>query len=446
MIFFQLLIFVYTLWLGAHLLAQNSADLRLRYTGLGLIAYAAVVATLPFEASANVRALQNGLLLLPPLFWFGALVPLFSEHIPFYDGLLRFVRFGLPWAAALIAVLGSVFSGGPIYWVLAAAVVVPLLITVIAAAATLRRSHEAPFSSRPLIFLITLFFALGIGLLLLPVDLPWLPRLWIVIGLSVDLELLGLVILWLDAYEQGERFIRDTVRSLAAAVVAVAVFGGQVVLMQSGGERTGAENALLFSVCATAVLGTVSWPLIARLLDRWLYPAAIARTRDDLHTAAAALARQPGTEELPNMPPQEFRKLIRRAISHLQDPARLAASPLTRLPQVDARIEKNGQGEADNVLGRAAALRDVLTEQIMDLKPQTEIDFAPTDAWRYYNAVYFPYVVGLKPYSRRAWHDHLSAAEKEALDWFRTQVPERTLYNWQNKAAELIAENISINN
>jgi hypothetical protein len=29
--------------------------------------------------------------------------------------------------------------------------------------------------------------------------------------------------------------------------------------------------------------------------------------------------------------------------------------------------------------------------------------------------------------------------EAEALDWFRTYVPERTLYNWQKNAARLVA-------
>jgi hypothetical protein len=36
----------------------------------------------------------------------------------------------------------------------------------------------------------------------------------------------------------------------------------------------------------------------------------------------------------------------------------------------------------------------------------------------------------------------LADYEIEALEWFRQEVPERTLYNWQNKAAELIAQSL----
>jgi hypothetical protein len=68
--------------------------------------------------------------------------------------------------------------------------------------------------------------------------------------------------------------------------------------------------------------------------------------------------------------------------------------------------------------------------------------FGMTDEWRYYNALHFPYVVGLKPYTRRADYDSLDETSRAALDWFQTSVPERTLHNWQNAAAKLIAEEI----
>jgi len=43
---------------------------------------------------------------------------------------------------------------------------------------------------------------------------------------------------------------------------------------------------------------------------------------------------------------------------------------------------------------------------------------------------------GLKPYSRRT--DYTG----NGLDWFRTYVPERTLYNWKNAAAKLVAQDL----
>jgi hypothetical protein len=51
-------------------------------------------------------------------------------------------------------------------------------------------------------------------------------------------------------------------------------------------------------------------------------------------------------------------------------------------------------------------------------------------------------VRGLKPYTRRFDFDSLDEASRAALDWFQTSVPERTLHNWQNAGAKLIAEDI----
>ena len=50
--------------------------------------------------------------------------------------------------------------------------------------------------------------------------------------------------------------------------------------------------------------------------------------------------------------------------------------------------------------------------------------------------------MGLKPYSRRANYYDLDPESQAALEWFRSQVPERTLYNWQNAAAALVAQDL----
>ena len=68
--------------------------------------------------------------------------------------------------------------------------------------------------------------------------------------------------------------------------------------------------------------------------------------------------------------------------------------------------------------------------------------FGTTDAWRHYNALYFPYVKGIRPYRRRVDTEHLDTPSRQALDWFRTEVPLRTLYNWQTAAARLIARDL----
>jgi hypothetical protein len=87
-------------------------------------------------------------------------------------------------------------------------------------------------------------------------------------------------------------------------------------------------------------------------------------------------------------------------------------------------------------------LKSLLIQSVQKLKPQSESKFGTTDEWRYYNALFFPYVLGLKPYTRRADYDSLEESSRAALEWFQTSVPERTLHNWQNTAAKLIAEDI----
>jgi hypothetical protein len=87
-------------------------------------------------------------------------------------------------------------------------------------------------------------------------------------------------------------------------------------------------------------------------------------------------------------------------------------------------------------------LKALLTESILRLKPRNGDQFGTSAEWRYYNALYFPYIIGLKPYSRRTQHSHLDPVAKQALEWFRTQVPERTLHNWQTAATKLVAQDL----
>ncbi|MCX6049418.1 MAG: hypothetical protein NT075_30325, partial [Chloroflexi bacterium] len=134
----------------------------------------------------------------------------------------------------------------------------------------------------------------------------------------------------------------------------------------------------------------------------------------------------------------EFVRLTRRALSHYGDLPHLAASPLTRLPLIDMRLATHP--DAASTLQRATELKRLLQEAILQLKPTGDAAFNSSEAWRHYNALYFPYVVGLKPYSRRVEYTNLDPASQQALDWLRAQVPERTLHNWQNAAAKLVAQ------
>lgn len=115
------------------------------------------------------------------------------------------------------------------------------------------------------------------------------------------------------------------------------------------------------------------------------------------------------------------------------------ASPLTDLLAIDKRLVEHGR--ADNPLDRATELKAMLLESIDRLKPRDQ-EFGTSDEWRYFNALYFPYVAGIRPYRRQPDLSGLDETSRRAFDWFRRYVPERTLYNWQNAAARVVAKDL----
>lgn len=298
------------------------------------------------------------------------------------------------------------------------------------------RQNQPNLTFRNLFIIATLFFTLGITLIIFPLD--WLPRFWVILGIELDLTLLGLVVATLDAFNEGESLQRDLLRSFVMASLTALIFAGQIgVVMSASTGVTFGMMGLLLTVIATAIVLQAfasrwqSW-LDGLLLARW---PQLRQEQAELQAAAEAITRVNPSLELIEMPEKDFIRLTRRALSHLSNLPRLASSPLIQLPMVA------GEGR----LQRAAQLKVLLIEQIGQLKPVTDEKFASTDAWRHYNALYFPYVVGLKPYSRRAIYDNLPPEQEQALDWFRTMVPERTLYNWQNAGAKLIAGELRTN-
>jgi hypothetical protein len=127
-------------------------------------------------------------------------------------------------------------------------------------------------------------------------------------------------------------------------------------------------------------------------------------------------------------------------LAQVGDLPRLATSPLLHLPQVTAYLAEVGGN--DDVIERAVQLRRLLTEHIARLKPPGGAAMGTGHDWRHYNALYYPYVVGLKPYNTRLDLETLTPEQQTVLAWFQAQVPERTLYNWQSAAAKLVAHNL----
>ncbi len=454
MLTFQIFIFSYTLWLGFYLLERNPANPRLWLTGLGLVAYALALGIdllVPYSLDPNLAGtlarLQGPLLFLPALCWAGVAIYLLPDDVPLRSRLIRGWAYSIIPGAIFFYFLGPgtglilEFSTiTPAYLFFAALILLPLLAAfVLAFQAFHKQRHKQTLG---MLLVATLFFTLGAGLLLFPL-FSWLPRAWVIWGLGFDLILLGFSIARLDAFEEGETLWPDFVRSFDFAFFSVLVFGGLVVLtIIFATGVTFPMLVLLLATIAVAIIRQTFSNQFETLLDKLAFAPSphLRQARANLRVAASILPRVNDTLDLAALDEAEFARLTRRALSHFGDLPRLAASPLTHLPIVEAKLAERGL--AGDSLERAAELKAVLAESIDRLKPRDKGDFGTSDEWRYYNALYFPYVVGLKPYSRRADHNGLDPVTHEALAWFRTSVPERTLYNWQSVAAQLVAKDL----
>lgn len=236
--------------------------------------------------------------------------------------------------------------------------------------------------------------------------------------IGLDLLVFGVLVAVTDAIEEGEAIRADMLRSLVIAGFTAVLFGLQVVLFRG-------PDLLVYTTVAAAIAVQVLANPLAAVVDRLAVPA-VAAERAELRSAAESL---PLRGPLVTDDPAEFARLTRKALSHYGDLGKLVASPLIALTDDGPPLD------------RAAQLKSLLLASIQRLKP-ADGDFGTSDEWRYYNALYFYYVKGIRPYSVRTKREDLDAEDRRALQWFVTQVPERTLHNWQNAAARLVAADL----
>jgi hypothetical protein len=231
-------------------------------------------------------------------------------------------------------------------------------------------------------------------------------------------------------------------RSLVLTLLLIAIFAGQVgfvIAIQTG--PTEGMRMLLTTIVFASILIAVFGSAVETRLDGFAFARlrSVREARARLVAESAALSRKDPQIDLRGLKEEERSRLTRRALSHFGNLTRLASSPLTQLPAIERRLK--ARGALDTTLERAAELKALLTESILKLKPQNGKEFDSTDEWRFYNALFFPYVKGLRPYSRNQVKA-LADFEKQAVGWFQAFVPERTLHNWQNAGARLIASDL----
>ncbi|MBI5032862.1 MAG: hypothetical protein HZB51_20260 [Chloroflexi bacterium] len=399
------LFYGFTLWLGSYLLARNSRQVSVQLTGWGLLAYA-------FALAVQIIFGQTYLIILlaPALFWIGAAIYLLPEDNSLRPILIR------AWAIASIplAILTQLNA-----WFAALIVVALFLCAGMIARLAFRSQFKNAFA---LIAVLALFVTLSSGLLILPLN--WIPFDLGMTLLGLDLIFLGVALTAWDAFDEGASIRAPLARSFVASLY----YAGALALIAI---VLGANSTLVLMLITFGILTQTFSNAIQSWLDRLTLPQRINDERETLRQTADALPSLSLLEPT-SMDEEQFTRLTRRALSNLGDLGKLASSPLVNLPMV----------RGSNPLDRTHALKSLLTQMIQKLKPQSDAQFGTTDEWRYYNAVYFPYVQGLKPYNRRADDESLDDVSRAALDWFQTCVPERTLHNWQNIAAKLIAEEL----
>jgi hypothetical protein len=414
----NLFFFGFTLWLGAYLLARNSQKMTVRLTGWGLVFYAVALA---LEIIWTQQS--NGILLLPALFWTGAGLHLIPDDSLWRQPIIRgWMLTAIP--IFILTLLNPWFSLIAIFALLACVILVASLKPGV--------YFKNVFA---LLTVVGLFFALSTGLLVLPLN--WFPRTWMIPALGLDLIVLGIAITLWDAFEEGEAMRSHLIRSLVSSFYYAGALAALVILaIVIDGEMSLGKLIALVSVIAFGILTQAFSNPLQTLLDHLTLSreSALNEQRDVLRQLADALPRHSALDPV-LVDEEEFTRLTRRAISNLGDLPKLSASPLTNLPAI---LSQN----PTNPLDRAYALKSLLIESIQRLKPQSKESFGVTDEWRYYNSLYFPYVVGLKPYTRRTDRETLDETSRWALEWFQTSVPERTLHNWQNAAAKLVADDL----
>ena len=436
-------VFTLSWWLGLYLLARDPRKPVLVLAAIGLTSFASVVAldaVRVFSGSDVLSSVEVYLVTVPGIAWFAVLLEM-SRPRDTWRG--RASEIALVVCVAAVAFFGAAMAGnvdGPLrmgHWVMFAAVSLSSLGAMVKAVLV-----KPPQPVVTFVVLATLFFALGNAILIIPLGL--VPSWLALASTGFDVALLGVAVAIGDAFDEGQALRADMLRSFAATAVVALLFGGQLLIGLAVSGQVTALTVLLFTSLGIAIAINVLADPLAGLLDR----LAFSRS-PDLRADRAALRRTEAALPLRSANPLDgvdddtFARLTRRALGHYGDLSKLVASPLTALPLIDERLA--ARGAPDQPLERANELKALLADRIARLKPRDGGDFGTTEQWRHYNSLYFPYVVGVRAYAQNATAAGLDPVSRQAWHWLVSEVPQRSLHNWQNAAARVIATDLRSN-
>jgi hypothetical protein len=269
-------------------------------------------------------------------------------------------------------------------------------------------------------------------------QLPGLPLL--LIGLAA----VGTTVALRSALLLGKDLRRDFLYSftnlLLLVLPSILVFG---LLIGFGNGQRGLAALLLVAIITS---GHTLYDTVREWLDKAFFPPVVREERAAARAYEEALAIAPAGPNPELATRKAFDDAVRRALTHLSDPTKLATSPLLSL-QIVGRGLTEQQGE-DNRLNRATVLKEILLELLDQLRPNAHTGSITGDAYRYYNCLYYPYVQGvtrrrgptiLRQLQERRRRDGGARTDLEqVVDWL-LQVDEDTYYKWQRRGSDTIA-------
>lgn len=437
------------LWLGLYIMQRDIKNPRILLTGLSLVILSICfgIETLSPYVSTQPRlfltALRDVCFYLSIMLLSGAL--LFDLSDPTNKN-FRFIKIWcyilLP-AFALASIVFFLLLNSSSFHLYSRLLLAFCIITFLAILIFPFRSELTKFDSKLTKILLLIPLLVYIGSLmyqLLIFDHPFF-NIFLLNGIA--LFWMAIVIFALEINKQGEVWLPDLFRSFDYTLLITLVFTGQVVLVISMISSFHFTAILLLIISITiSILSQVFIRQIQTLFDHVAFLTFPKLRHERSHLRATEeiklIVDDEARPEL--MDDEHFIRFTRRAFSHFGDLQRLSSNPLTQLRLIDQRLDKRGASQ--DIMARANELKSILLECIQQLKPQQDQSFGTTDEWRFYNALYYPYVIGIKPYSKRYVEHKLNEDEQEALQWFRTTVPERTFYNWTHTASRLVANHL----
>lgn len=406
-------------WAACYLIGRDPRRRAPRRAAAALVAYGTAVVlwtVRPDSAAAQI------LVCVPALFWAGAAIGLLPETHPerrhldrgwlIVSGVFLIVVAALPQTGRLVA-LAPLAGGMVLLW--------------------RAREHVRPPMLPAAMVVAAILYAVALAVIL-RMDIGFEGLVLAAIG--VDLLMLGFLVSVAESLELGERLRPDLVRAVTGGVAGSVVAGGLVALTTIAADGDTSVTIIQYVLLAVVMTLIGLTAAVNGGLDTvaFFHDAGLRAARSGLRQLSVALPRRRQRHRLLRTGEEDFVRFTRYALDNYRDDARLLRSPLIDLPAVDRHVTGRA---AEEPLARVTALRTVLGEAVERLRPPGQ--FATSDVWHHYSALYFCSVLGVNPKGRRLRTDGLDREARQALSWMHQYVPREVLRRWQTEGATIVA-------